>query len=98
MTKRKCYGTKEYSNTSGICRRCSDYEDCAVVKNKVNGVVRNRTGYKYICPECRSKDIEWFILDKTFNKKVDYIGKCNECDCNVRLQDRKKTTVKGELE
>ena len=94
MERRNCFGTKEYSNTSGICRKCRYYRECAVVENKANGVIRNRTGWRYICPSCRSKDIDWFVLDKEFDKINDYIGKCNNCDYNIKLEDRKKTIAK----
>ena len=26
--KRKCFGTREYSSRSGICRACPHFEDC----------------------------------------------------------------------
>lgn len=85
----KCFGTKEYSNTNGICRRCRYYKECAVVDNKKDGTVNSKKQY-YFCIKCRSKDIEWFILGKDFDKHKHYIGKCNNCGHNIILAERSR--------
>ena len=35
--KKVCFGTKEWSENSGICNRCKDKEECGKIKAKLSG-------------------------------------------------------------
>lgn len=90
MEQRGCFGTKEYSNTSGICRNCPDYEPCSKVEPKKNGTKKNRRQYHYYCKNCGARDVTWFLLKKDFNRAVDPIGKCNDCKKLIKLDNRSR--------
>jgi hypothetical protein len=35
--KKACFGTKEWSQNSGICRRCEHKEECGKIENNRKG-------------------------------------------------------------
>jgi len=46
MERRKCFGTKECSPNSGICRNCPWLNECKDVEPKQNGNIRKKILHK----------------------------------------------------
>jgi len=39
ISKKKCFGTKEWSQNSGICKRCKLQDACGIKAKKINPLI-----------------------------------------------------------